>query len=205
MKKTLNILIQDYYKNNENNLCFTQIVEYYLPTIKYLVSNYKSREDREDMIQEGIFKLFKLLKNHKLDKLLGQSEKKLKAYLRTSIKNEFKDVIKADFKHFGFEITVDFSKEDFTFINLENLLSKAFILEELIKELSKKQKEVMRLVYLSGLKENEVANKLNVCRANVNSLKNKAKKAINANLALNIIGDCETPLYEVNPSKKLYN
>lgn len=194
MKKTLNFLIEDYYKNNEDDLYFTQIVEYYLPTMKYLVSNYKNKEDKEDMIQEGIIKLFKLLKNHKLDKLLSESEEKLRSYLKSCIKNKFKDAIKSNFKHFGFELTVDFSKEDFTFVNLDNLLSRDFILEELIKELSNKQKEVMRLVYLSGLEENEVANKLNVCRANVNSLKNKAKKTINANLALNIIGDCETPL-----------
>ena len=44
----------------------------------------------------------------------------------------------------------------------------------------------MRLIYLLDLKESQVAEMLGVGRANINSLKNKAKKAINANLALNL-------------------
>ena len=202
MKKTLNNLIEEYYETNESDQSFIKIVDYYLPTINYLVSNYR---DKEDMKQEAILKIFNLLKTHKLDNLLNEPEYKIKAYLKISITNRLKDVVRKNYKHFGYEISVDLSEVEYGSIDLDMMLNVNFILEELIKKLSKKQKEVMRLIYLLDLKESQVAEILGVGRANISSLKNKAKKAINANLALNTIGDCETPLYEVSSSKRLYS
>ena len=84
MKKTLNNLIEEYYKTNESDQSFIKIVDYYLPSINYLVSNYR---DKEDMKQEAILKIFNLLKTHKLDNLLNEPEYKIKAYLKISITN----------------------------------------------------------------------------------------------------------------------
>ncbi|MFR5265083.1 hypothetical protein [Clostridium sp.] len=40
MKKTLNNLIEEYYETNESDQSFIKIVDYYSPSINYLVSNY---------------------------------------------------------------------------------------------------------------------------------------------------------------------
>ena len=79
MKKTLNNLIEEYYETNESDQSFIKIVDYYSPSINYLVSNYR---DKEDMKQEAILKIFNLLKTHKLDNLLNEPEYKIKAYLK---------------------------------------------------------------------------------------------------------------------------
>ena len=54
----------------------------------------------------------------------------------------------------------------------------------------------MTLIYLEDLKEIEIANMLHVERQDINALKNRAKKAIKANLTLNTYGVDQTPLYE---------
>ena len=194
MKQNLSNLIKNYYNTNESEEAFNKFINYYLININYIVSNYR---EKEDMKQEAIIKIFELLKDHKLDNLIGKEDYEINAYLKRCIKNKLKDVIKTNYKFFNFEISTDLIELGLLSEDIYFFSKIRFVLEELIEKLTQKQKRVMRMIYLSDLDEGEIADILDVKRQDINSLKNRAKKAIYANLTLNKLGACETPLCEV--------
>lgn len=194
MKQNLSNLIKNYYNTNESEESFNKFINHYSININYMVSNYR---EKEDMKQEAIIKIFELLKDHKLDNLIGKEDYEINAYLKCCIRNKLKDVIKTKYKFFNFEISTDLIELELLSEDIYFFSKIRFVLEELIEKLTQKQKRVMRMIYLSDLDEGEIADILDVKRQDINSLKNRAKKVIYANLTLNKLGACETPLCEV--------
>lgn len=195
MKQNLSNLIKNYYNNNESDEAFNEFIQYYLKNIENLVSKYR---EKDDMKQEAMIKIFELLKKHKLDALIGKEDYEIIAFLKFCIKNKLKDVIKTNYRFFDFELSTDLIELEFSSEDIYYFSKVKFILEELIEKLTQKQKRVMRMIYLSDLDEREIADILDVKRQDVNSLKNRAKKAIYTDLTLNNkLGAWETPLYEI--------
>lgn len=150
------------------------------------------------MKQESILKIFKLLEEHKLDSVIDKTEKEIFSYIKIAINNNLIDVLKKNYKFFGHEVSVLFSELENVGEVIEIFSDLKFMfedtLEELIKKLTKKQKKVMRFLYLDQLTENEIAKKLNVERQDINAIKNRAKKAMRANLTIDNEGVGKTPL-----------
>lgn len=65
----------------------------------------------------------------------------------------------------------------------------------LTKNLTKKQKQVVRLLSLEDLSETQVAEMLDVRRQTINAIKKRAKKTLEVSLTQNINGAGKTPLY----------
>ena len=132
--------------------------------------------------------------------MLNTSDDDTSSYLKRSIDNKLKDTLKRDFKWNKYEYAIPFNELE----NLEDILAcfsgvKASLEEafdEIVKVLTRKQKEVMKLIYLDGLEEKEIAQMLHVKRQDINALKNRAKKTIKANLTLNTYGTDQRPVYE---------
>lgn len=185
MAKGLNNLIKKYYKKGGDNEIFNEILECCFYEIKSSVAKYEEK-DRDVMEQESRIKIYDLLINHKLDKLIDTSDCEISSYLKRAIDNKLKDEKKKERRYFNYEYAIPFDELE----NIGGILDGIFefkiaveeAFNEIIKVLTKKQKEVMKLIYLEGLKEKEIAEILNVKRQDVNSLKNRAKKAIIVNL-----------------------
>lgn len=64
----------------------------------------------------------------------------------------------------------------------------------LTKNLTKKQKQVVRLLSLEDLSETQVAEMLDVRRQTINAIKKRAKKTLEVSLTQNINGAGKTPL-----------
>lgn len=199
MAQGLNNLIKKYYRKEGDNEMFSDILECCSCEIKSSIAWYQKKY-RDAMEQEARIKIYELLENHKLDKVLDTSDEDISSYLKRAVDNRLRDFLRKDCKCSKHEYSLPVNE-------LENLggilvgitelkisLEEAF--NEIIKILTKKQKEVMTLIYLEELKEEEIAKILHVKRQDINALKNRAKKAIKANLTLNTYGVDQTPLYE---------
>ena len=199
MAQGLNNLIQKYYKRNGDNEIFGDILNCCSCEIKSSILGCQNN-DKDILEQEVRIKIYELLENHKLDKLLNTSDDDISSYLKRSIDNKLKDTLKRDFKWNKYEYAIPFNELE----NLEDILAcfsgvKASLEEafdEIVKVLTRKQKEVMKLIYLDGLEEKEIAQMLHVKRQDINALKNRAKKTIKANLTLNTYGTDQRPVYE---------
>ncbi|MGL5634725.1 MAG: sigma-70 family RNA polymerase sigma factor [Sarcina sp.] len=200
MAQGLNDLIKKYYEGKKVDLIFNEILECCSYEIRKSIEKYAVRE-RDEMEQEARIKIYNLLMNHKLDKMLNSPDKDISSYLKTAIDNSLKDKKKKERNDLKDEYAIPFFELENKCITLKEIFefenSFEDVFNEFIKVLTRKQKEVMKLIYLEGLKEKEIAAILNVQRQDINNLKNRAKKAIKANLTQNDIDVNQIFLYEV--------
>ncbi|MGL5802631.1 MAG: RNA polymerase sigma factor [Cetobacterium sp.] len=201
MAQGLNNLIKKYYKNIDAvDRVFDEILECCSYEITNSIARYELK-DREEMEQEARIKIYNLLTNHKLDKVIDSSDEDIASYLKVAIDNSLRDKKRKESNTYKHEYTMPFNELE----NIADLLDEIFELKssfeeafnKVVKVLTKKQKEVMKLIYLEGLKEKEIAELLDMRRQTVNGLKNRAKKVIKANLTQKNSGAGQTPIFEV--------
>lgn len=196
MNKSLSELLKKYYKiQGDKNEIFTEIIQACQIKINKNQSKFYFL-DEDDVSQESKIKIFNMLEKHKLDKFINKSNGEILSYIQRSIDNAVKDVLKKNYKFLGIETSVLFDENKLCigeeFSDFRIILEESF--ERLTKNLTKKQKQVVRLLSLEDLSETQVAEMLDVRRQTINAIKKRAKKTLEVSLTQNINGAGKTPL-----------
>lgn len=158
-------------QNNDKN-ALQEIIDKFKPLINKLARKLKYEEAETDLIIAIIL----LLKNINLEKFKNTSDDAIVNYINYSLNNKATDlfrkyVFKKD-NELPIDLDIIYQNNDMdTNLFVNSLLN--------IESLSKKQHIVLKLSYLYGFSDIEIAKKLNISRQAVNKIKKRGLKILN--------------------------
>ncbi|CEK40048.1 sigma-70 family RNA polymerase sigma factor [Paraclostridium sordellii] len=145
-----------------------------------LLNKFQRNSCYEDMKSELSLFMFNLIDNFPLEKDCFKEDKFIINYIYKALKNKFIQVNKLHQKIKSCESNIDIVA--LNNCDYSNLLS-FVIFEDIIKDLTQNEKNIIRKIYLDRLRESEISRELNISRQAVNKTHlralEKLKKLIN--------------------------
>jgi RNA polymerase sigma factor (sigma-70 family) len=157
---------------NNDNVSFMEIIERFMPLIK----KYAKKLNYDGADTDLIISFIKLIKNLLIsqNKLL-QEDQEIISYISVSIKNEYIRLSQKYSKTYKNEVPFQENLINNTLCYDDN---NDFIMEDLLAHLPELQRKVLVGIYLSNLKQVEIAKSLNISRQAVNKTKKNALKSL---------------------------
>ena len=133
----------------------------------------------EDTKQELILFLIELLKTVDLSKFKMDDSNSLQRYIAVSIKNKYINLLKKEQYHIVNTYNGEFA--EIYFIHFDDHIQDRLFIQTSLKNISKKQKEVLVYKYIYGLSTAEICKKLKISRQALNQLQNRGIAKIKRN------------------------
>ncbi len=155
-------------KNGDEN-CLEEIIKIFWP----LISKYSRLLDGEDTKQDLSLHLIEVINKLPVEKDNFNKDKFIVGYISKSIRNEYIRLSKLKNKKYNNEtqlnldIEIEYRKSDSDFEVLD-----------LFNKLSRKEANIMKLIYINKLSVSEVAESMKISRQAVNQSKNRALNKI---------------------------
>jgi len=148
--------------------------QYYLKLFSFVNSRIQNKEDTEDIVSEIFIKIYK-----HIDTL--DSNEKLTSWIFTITRNSIIDFYRKTNKYknnieYQEELYFTQQEQQSTIRELSNCI------EPIINSLTKKYKEPLYLFQINGLKQKEIAKKLNISQSNIKNTIFRGKKQIKEKL-----------------------
>lgn len=160
--RTSNEVICAYLKKKDTKGLEYLFVEYYRPLVLWADTFLNDMGQAEDLVQEFFVKLWE---QELVSRLVPET---LKSYLYTSVRNRALNLLdKNDPLHLAFKVEDGMEIGDEYSDSEEELVRKV---EEAVRNLPPRSREIVECVYLKNMKYKEVAEKLDISVATVKTL-----------------------------------
>lgn len=175
MTNELYVLIQKIQKND--NVASMELIEKFMPLIK----KYAKKSNYDGADTDLIISFIKLIKKLPISENTSlREDKEIISYISVSIKNEHIRLSQKYSKVYKNEVPL----EENLINNTQYYDDNDFIIQDLLSNLPELQRKVLEGIYLSNLKQVEIAKSLNISRQAVNKTKKNALRNLKEYLVL---------------------
>lgn len=157
--------VQKYKKGNMNEII--NILDKFDP----LLNKFQRNSCYEDMKSDLSLYMFNILTKLPLDKIYLNQDKYIVSYIHKSLKNKYININKMSQIITTNEIDIKDSSLSNSYIDNELSL---ITIEDMIKDLTPKEKMVIRKVYIQNFKESEIAKELTLSRQAIHKTHKRA-------------------------------
>jgi len=163
-------------RDNDND-AMLELIKRFRP----LMLKYAKKLNYEDAYEDILFEFIRLVKSGVMDKLDDGQEGKVVSYIRECIKNFYKKKIQKVVKLKKEIVLSDLTEDQLYFVRAQLIQTDEIdiLIEFGMKQLlSKKEEEILYLIYAKGYSAAEIARIWNESRQAVNQLKNRALQKV---------------------------